>query len=146
MPKSLVENFVDQFRLCKVQEGELVAVIAELGEKDTYVEAAVSAARQLGASALVLHASSLSSPMLPPYQADGREVPALLAAAKELARRERKTTGQVLSDLARRALTGAGIAHAAEEPAAVNGFKPFPARGPLVTNDVIDRLRDSEGV
>jgi hypothetical protein len=70
----------------------------------------------------------------------------VLAAAKELARRERKTTGQVLSDLARRALTGAGIAHAAEEPAAVNGFKPFPARGPLVTNDVIDRLRDSEGV
>lgn len=70
----------------------------------------------------------------------------VLAAAKELARRERRTTGQVLSDLARRALTGSGIAHTAEEPASAHGFRPFPARGPLVTNDVIDRLRDSEGV
>ncbi|HWS74040.1 MAG TPA: hypothetical protein VN324_02750 [Quisquiliibacterium sp.] len=70
----------------------------------------------------------------------------VLAAAKELARRERKTTGQVISDLARRALTGSGLAGMVAEPVAAHGFRPFPARGPLVTNDVIDRLRDSEGV
>ncbi|GAA4413039.1 hypothetical protein [Quisquiliibacterium transsilvanicum] len=70
----------------------------------------------------------------------------VLAAAKELARCERKTAGQVLSELARRALTGSDIAHKAEEPVSVYGFRPFAARGPLVTNDAIDRLRDSEGV
>lgn len=70
----------------------------------------------------------------------------VLAAAKEIARRERKTTGQVISALARSALTGSGIAHTLEEPASVHGFRPFSTRGPLFTNDVIDRLRDSEGV
>lgn len=83
MPRSLTENFVKQFELCKVTSGEVVAVIAELGHKEEYVAASVAAARQLGASALVLHASSLSSPMLPPYEPDGREVAALLAAAGE---------------------------------------------------------------
>ncbi|UUZ59491.1 hypothetical protein [Nocardioides sp. B-3] len=67
MPGTLTENFVEQFKLCAVTAGEQVAVIAELGEKDDYVAAAVAAARQLGASALVLHASSLSNPNLPPY-------------------------------------------------------------------------------
>ena len=72
MPRTLTENFVEQFKLCKLQAGESVAVIAELGEKEEYVAAAVAAARQLGAGALVLHASSLSNPNLPPYTTDGR--------------------------------------------------------------------------
>ncbi|GAB7002582.1 hypothetical protein JCM18899A_00530 [Nocardioides sp. AN3] len=83
MPKTLEELFVDQFTLCGVTADETVAVISEVGKKQTYVDAAIGASRQLGAGVLVLTASSLSAPLLPPYQGDGREVPALLAAAAE---------------------------------------------------------------
>jgi hypothetical protein len=76
----------------------------------------------------------------------------LLAVAKELARRERRSAGQVVSALMRRALTGAGAAPAGSSasppsPRAVAGFKPFPARqGVVVTNEQVDALRDAEGV
>lgn len=73
----------------------------------------------------------------------------VLMAAKELARREKKTAGQVISDLARQAMTQpppAGGAQAAREPEAFYGFRPFPSRGAVVTNEQIDRLRDAEGV
>ncbi|CAG0931908.1 MAG: Antitoxin VapB39 [Rhodocyclaceae bacterium] len=73
----------------------------------------------------------------------------VLEAAKELARRERKTAGQVISDLARQAMTGhypAGGAQSAREPEAFYGFRPFPSRGTVVSNEQIDRLRDTEGV
>ena len=68
----------------------------------------------------------------------------VLASAKEIARREHKTAGQVLSELARRALTQvAGAAAAAKrEPAALHGFKPFAPRGAVVTNALIEKLRD----
>ena len=68
----------------------------------------------------------------------------VLASAKEIARRENKTAGQVLSELARRALTqGAGAARAAKgEPAAVHGFRPFAPRGAGVTNALGQKLRD----
>lgn len=108
MPRSLTENFVKQFELCKVVPGEVVAVIAELGHKDEYVAASVAAARQLGASALVLHASSLSSPMLPPYEADGREVPALLAAAGEADFVVDCTVGGLIHSDVRTRITGNG--------------------------------------
>ena len=69
----------------------------------------------------------------------------VLLAAKELARREGATAGKVLSDLARRALLAApGIEPNAREPAARYGFEPFPSRGGVVTNDLIDRLRSEE--
>jgi 2,5-dihydroxypyridine 5,6-dioxygenase len=80
---TLTELFVDQYRLCGLKPTETVAVISEAGTKQQYVDAAVAAARQHGAGVLVLTASSLSAPLLPPYEADGREVPALLAAAAE---------------------------------------------------------------
>lgn len=67
----------------------------------------------------------------------------VLVAAKERARRERKTTGQVLSELARQALTAPRAAILAE-PAIAYGFKPFTARGAVVTNDLIDRLRSDD--
>ncbi|WP_420468558.1 hypothetical protein [Panacagrimonas sp.] len=53
--------------------------------------------------------------------------------------------GEVLSRLLRQALTQpapAGIA----EPAARYGFRPLSARGKLVTNEAIDRLREDEGI
>ena len=83
MSKTLQELFIEQFRLCAVKPTETVAVISEVGKKAEYVDAAVSAARSLGAGTLVLTASSLSAPLLPPYEGDGREIPALLAAAGE---------------------------------------------------------------
>lgn len=70
----------------------------------------------------------------------------VLLAAKELARRTHTTAGRVISDLARRALTQAPPLAAQEPPAAVYGFRPFPARGGVVTNEQVDRLRDEDGI
>ena len=68
----------------------------------------------------------------------------VLASAKEIARREKKTAGQVLSELARQALTGSagtpGTARARRAPA--HGFVAFESRGAVVTNEAIDRLRE----
>lgn len=66
----------------------------------------------------------------------------VLLAAKERARRENKTTGQVISELARRALTASGTEHGG--PESVHGFRPFPKRGGIVTNAAIDRLREDD--
>lgn len=71
----------------------------------------------------------------------------VLAAAKELARRGHTSAGRVISDLARRALTlPAPATGKAREPAALYGFRPFPSRGGVVSNEKVDRLRDEEGV
>jgi hypothetical protein len=71
----------------------------------------------------------------------------VLAAARGLARQQKRTAGEVLSSLARQALTGA-LAGAGEvrEPEAVHGFRPFAANGRIVTNELIDELRDRDGV
>ena len=70
----------------------------------------------------------------------------VLASAKEIARRENKTAGQVLSELARRALTqpaaAAPGAPAARAPASTFGFRPFASRGAVVTNQLVQQLRD----
>jgi len=68
----------------------------------------------------------------------------VLLAVRERARRERRTAGEVLSDLARQALTGTHRP-AAEPPAARHGFAPLPRRGRAVSNALIDRLREDEG-
>lgn len=70
----------------------------------------------------------------------------VLVAAKEIARRQHKTAGQVLSELARQALTQPPAQPAAREPQAHYGFRPFVARGAVVTNDAIDKLRSEEGL
>lgn len=130
MPKTLTENFVEQFRLCKVAAGETVAVIAELGQKTEYVESAVAAARQLGAGVLVLHASSLSNPMLPPYQPDGREVAPLLAAAAECDFVVDVTVGGLIHSDVRTRITG-------------NGKRMLFVAEP---NDVLERLMGDENL
>jgi hypothetical protein len=68
----------------------------------------------------------------------------VLNAVKELAKRQGKTAGEVMSMLARQALTGEArpAEDSVREPEAVCGFRPLPADGKLITNDVIDRLRD----
>lgn len=66
----------------------------------------------------------------------------VLLAVQERARRERRTAGQVLSELARKALTG----EAAAPPAGngVHGFEPLPHRGAVVSNALIERLLDDD--
>lgn len=66
----------------------------------------------------------------------------VLFAVKERARREHRTIGQVLTDLARQALTNPPLADGAVEP--FHGFEPLPHRGRPVTNALIDQLREDE--
>jgi hypothetical protein len=62
-------------------------------------------------------------------------------AVRERARRERRTAGAVLSDLARQALTGRPPEdHGTEH----HGFRPLPRRGAAISNALIDQLRDDE--
>ena len=73
----------------------------------------------------------------------------LLVAAKELARREGATAGQVVSRLLRRSLTGvaAPVPASRGRSKAVAAFHPFPARpGVVTTNEQVDDLRDAAGV
>lgn len=73
----------------------------------------------------------------------------LLAAAKELARREGATAGQVVSRLLRHSLTGhtaPGVQTGARRKS-VAGFVPFATKpGVVVTNEIVDALRDAEGI
>lgn len=78
----------------------------------------------------------------------------VLLAVKQLAASQKTTAGKVLSNLARERLVG--VAHSpnsrktplatAEPSAAAYGFVPFESSGTLITNQLIDRLRDEEGV
>ena len=67
----------------------------------------------------------------------------VLNAAKKRARRERKSIGEVVSELARMALT-AVPASAARAAKPLHGFRPFPSRGGVVTNELIDKLRGED--
>jgi hypothetical protein len=74
----------------------------------------------------------------------------VLQAAKELARAEKKTAGQVLSELARKGLTGGARASALAEEAAEytgafvkkNGWYVLPSRGGVITNEMIDKIQE----
>lgn len=70
----------------------------------------------------------------------------VLSAAKERARREGKTMGEVMSELARSALTSPPRAASAGsgKRESLHGLRPFPKRGGLVTNDLIDKLREED--
>lgn len=70
----------------------------------------------------------------------------VLLAVKERARRENRTVGEVLSDLARQALTNQNATVSRAEAEAFHGFEPLPHRGKAVSNAFIDRLRDEEAV
>ena len=81
----------------------------------------------------------------------------VLFAAKEIARREKKPVGQIISDLTRRAFSmppsgPSALPAAPNAPAHVSerlagfGIRPLPQRGGIVSNALIDRLRDAEGI
>lgn len=73
----------------------------------------------------------------------------ILAAAKDLARAEGRTMGQIISELARRGLTTPSFGHGggfAEAQAAfeVNNWPTFPDRpGPPVTSAMIEEIQDA---
>ncbi|MGL4436454.1 MAG: hypothetical protein ACRC2X_08375 [Giesbergeria sp.] len=70
-----------------------------------------------------------------------------LVAAKEIARMENTSLGKVISRLVRQALTGGAMPPSAPNLAAsITGFVPFEPRGAVVSNELINRLRDAEGV
>lgn len=68
----------------------------------------------------------------------------VLFAVKERARREKRTAGEVLSDLARKGLLGGPGAGEVAEAESFYGFEPLPRRGPAVSNELVDRLREDE--
>lgn len=81
----------------------------------------------------------------------------VLFAAKDVARREKKSLGHVVSEIMRRALSGPAVGSAgsaAEDPAGDGidsrfqalGFRTLPARGGIVTNAIINQLREREGI
>jgi hypothetical protein len=66
----------------------------------------------------------------------------VLAAVKEQARLENSSAGEVLSRLARQALTG----RIASLERSVAGFRTIPKQGHVVTNDHVNAIRDIEGI
>jgi hypothetical protein len=81
----------------------------------------------------------------------------VLLAAKEIAQREKKPLGTIISDLARRAFLNppgvppvAGATEVAptqvSDRLATYGIRPLPARGGIVSNELIERLCDVEGI
>lgn len=67
----------------------------------------------------------------------------VLAAAKELARLQNVSAGQMVSRLIRQALTGKQ--GAVKPEVGKTGFRPFPSRGISVTDDLVNLFRDQEG-
>jgi len=67
----------------------------------------------------------------------------ILLAVQERAHREKRTAGDVLSELARLALTGQ-LEQAADRGPERHGFRPLPRRGAAISNALIDRLREEE--
>ena len=71
----------------------------------------------------------------------------VLQAAKELAKKQHKTAGEIVSELLREAFNSrANAVLQVKEPESVYGFEPFPSRGGIVTNELIDELKDDLGV
>jgi hypothetical protein len=68
----------------------------------------------------------------------------VLHAVKERARRERRSAGAVISELARQALTAPGPP--GDEQDVFFGFRPLPRRGGVVTSALVNQLMDEEGV
>ena len=67
----------------------------------------------------------------------------VLAAARDLAQAQRVSIGRVISDLARRSLTQPAPSETKDE---FFGFTPLPRRGVVVTDELIDTIREEEGV
>jgi plasmid stability protein len=67
----------------------------------------------------------------------------VLSALKALAHKDKRSIGAAAGDLIRRALQ-TPVQPAPRSPAAVDGFRAFPSRGGIVTETIINQLRDEE--
>jgi hypothetical protein len=69
----------------------------------------------------------------------------VLRAVEDRARRQQRTVGDLLSELAREALT---LRYRRDSdislPKSFHGFEPLPPRGAPVSNELIDRLREED--
>ena len=69
----------------------------------------------------------------------------VLMAVKERARRQKRSTGDLLSALAREALTHRYPEDSeVRKPKSFYGFDPLPPRGGVVSNELIDKLREDD--
>ncbi len=68
----------------------------------------------------------------------------VLLAVKERARREKRSAGEVLSEVAREVLMHRHRISGVTEPESFYGFEPLPPRGTAVSNELIDKLREEE--
>jgi hypothetical protein len=66
----------------------------------------------------------------------------VLAAAKQLAKKRKSTAGEVISDLARQALTKSSTA--AEEPLYRNGFRLLPRTGQIITSEMVKKWLEED--
>lgn len=66
----------------------------------------------------------------------------VLAAVKERARRERRSAGAVLSELARERLTGRPELAAEQD---FHGFVTIPSRSAVVTTELVEELLEESG-
>lgn len=67
-------------------------------------------------------------------------------AIEALSRRESKSAGQLLSELARAALGSSAAKQPLKEgePKTFGGFTPFPKRGGVVTDELINKIREGD--
>ena len=69
----------------------------------------------------------------------------VLMAVKERARRQKRSVGDLLSELAREALTHRSReSSGAKKPKSFYGFDPLPPRGEAVSNELINKLREED--
>ena len=69
----------------------------------------------------------------------------ILIAAKELARAEHRTAGEILSRLARVGLSN-GNQRSERKFIIRNGIPVFPSTGDIITNELINKIREEEGI
>ncbi len=70
----------------------------------------------------------------------------LLLAVKDRARREGVSVGELVSSLLREAIQRGSRSSEVREAEPFYGFEPLARRDTVVTNDLINQLRDEEGV
>jgi hypothetical protein len=69
--------------------------------------------------------------------------PDILAAAKEISNRTRRSAGRVISDLVRKALS-AEMPSPHAKGALINGFETIPAAGRVVSTELVSTLLEEE--
>ena len=69
----------------------------------------------------------------------------VLAATKEIAKRQRKPAGKLASELMREALQ-LRAGHTLPKSSGLHGFRPIPSGRVPVTNELVNKLRDELGI